>query len=46
MKFKTTTYHSHLIKDMERLSAFYEAISDYAIKMAYLDIRLKKMMII
>ena len=30
MKFKTTTYHSHLLKDNQRLSVFYEAISDYA----------------
>ncbi len=30
MKFKVTPYHSNLIKDRERLSAFYEGISEYA----------------
>lgn len=30
MKFRTTTYHNHLLGDVERLSVFYEAISDYA----------------
>lgn len=29
MKFKTTPYHSDLLKDSERLSAFYHAIKDY-----------------
>ncbi|MGX8693326.1 MAG: methyltransferase domain-containing protein [Methanobrevibacter sp.] len=29
MKFKTTPYHSDLLKDMERLSAFYNAILEY-----------------
>ena len=29
MKFKTTPYHFDLIKDTERLSAFFEAISEY-----------------
>ena len=29
MKFKTTPYHFDLLKDTERLSAFYEAISQY-----------------
>ncbi|MGN1362497.1 MAG: methyltransferase domain-containing protein [Methanobrevibacter sp.] len=42
MKFRTTTYHSHLIKDMERLSAFYEAISDYAIKNGISGYKIKK----
>ncbi|OWT33746.1 SAM-dependent methyltransferase [Methanobrevibacter sp. 87.7] len=42
MKFKTTSYHSHLIKDTERLSAFYEAISDYAIKNGINEYRLIK----
>ncbi len=30
MKFKVTPYHSNLIKDKQRLSAFYEGISEYA----------------
>lgn len=29
MKFKTTPYHSDLLKDNDRLSAFYNAIIDY-----------------
>ena len=29
MKFKTTPYHSHLLKDVDRLSAFYHAILEY-----------------
>ena len=29
MKFKTTKYHSDLLKDYERLSAFFQAIQDY-----------------
>jgi predicted RNA methylase len=29
MKFRTTPYHFDLIKDSERLSAFFEAISEY-----------------
>ena len=29
MKFKTTKYHSDLLKDYERLSAFFQAIRDY-----------------
>ena len=29
MKFKTTPYHSDLLKDKERLSVFFEAINDY-----------------
>lgn len=29
MKFKTTPYHSDLLKDTDRLSAFYEAIQEY-----------------
>ena len=29
MKFKTTPYHSDLLKDSDRLSAFFEAIEDY-----------------
>lgn len=29
MKFKTTPYHSDLLKDNERLSVFYEAIRQY-----------------
>lgn len=29
MKFKTTPYHSDLLKDLERLSSFYNAISEY-----------------
>jgi predicted RNA methylase len=29
MKFKTTKYHSDLLKDTDRLSAFFEAIQDY-----------------
>ena len=29
MKFKTTPYHSDLLKDSDRLSAFYEAIEGY-----------------
>lgn len=29
MKFKTTPYHSDLLKDTDRLSAFFEAIQDY-----------------
>ena len=29
MKFKTTKYHSDLLKDNDRLSAFFEAIQDY-----------------
>ena len=29
MKFKTTPYHFDLIKDSQRLSAFYQAISEY-----------------
>ncbi|MCI6774681.1 methyltransferase domain-containing protein [Methanobrevibacter boviskoreani] len=37
MKFKTTPYHSHLIKDTERLSAFYEGISQYAEDLDYLE---------
>lgn len=28
MKFKTTPYHFDLLKDEERLSAFYEAIKE------------------
>ena len=28
MKFKTTHYHFDLLKDEERISAFYEAIED------------------
>lgn len=42
MEFRTTTYHSHLIKDTERLSAFYEAISDYAIKNGICEYKIKK----
>lgn len=42
MEFRTTTYHSHLIKDTERLSAFYEAISDYAIKNGVCEYKIKK----
>lgn len=30
MKFKTTPYHFDLIKDNERISAFFQAISEYA----------------
>lgn len=30
MKFKTTPYHSDLLKDMDRLSVFYEAIKEYS----------------
>ena len=29
MKFKTTPYHSDLLKDTDRLSVFYEAIKEY-----------------
>ena len=29
MKFKTTPYHSDLLKDKDRLSGFFEAISEY-----------------
>lgn len=29
MKFKTTPYHSDLLKDTDRLSVFFEAINDY-----------------
>ena len=29
MKFKTTPYHSHLLKDSDRLSVFFEAINEY-----------------
>lgn len=29
MKFKTTPYHHDLLKDMDRLSVFYEAIEEY-----------------
>lgn len=29
MKFKTTPYHSDLLKDTDRLSAFFESIKDY-----------------
>jgi predicted RNA methylase len=29
MKFKTTPYHAHLLKDTDRLSAFFNAIKDY-----------------
>ena len=29
MKFKTTPYHFDLIRDLQRLSAFYQAISEY-----------------
>ena len=29
MKFKTTPYHFDLLKDNDRLSAFFEAITDY-----------------
>ena len=29
MKFKTTPYHFDLIRDLERLSAFYQAIGEY-----------------
>ena len=29
MKFKTTPYHSDLLKDTDRLSAFWQAIQDY-----------------
>lgn len=29
MKFYTTPYHSNLIKDIDRLSVFYEGINDY-----------------
>ncbi len=29
MKFKTTPYHSDLLKDKDRLSVFYKAISEY-----------------
>ena len=29
MKFKTTPYHSDLLKDVDRLSAFWQAISEY-----------------
>ena len=29
MKFKTTHYHFDLLKDTDRLSAFFEAIEDY-----------------
>ena len=32
MKFKTTPYHGHLLKDYDRLSVFYEAIYEYALK--------------
>lgn len=42
MEFRTTTYHSHLIKDTERLSVFYEAISDYAIKNGVCEYKIKK----
>ena len=42
MEFRTTTYHSNLIKDTERLSAFYEAISDYAIKNGICEYKIKK----
>ena len=30
MKFKTTPYHSDLLKDKERLSVFFEAIEEYS----------------
>ena len=30
MKFKTTPYHSDLLKDQERLASFYNAICDYS----------------
>ena len=30
MKFKTTPYHSDLLKDTDRLSAFWQAIQDYS----------------
>ena len=29
MKFKTTPYHSDLLKDTDRLSVFYQAIQEY-----------------
>lgn len=29
MKFKTTPYHSDLLKDTDRLACFYEAVNDY-----------------
>ncbi len=29
MRFKTTPYHSHLLKDRDRLSVFFEAINEY-----------------
>ena len=29
MKFKTTPYHSDLLKDEERLAAFFNAIEEY-----------------
>lgn len=32
MKFKTTPYHSDLLKDTDRLSSFYEAIKEYDLK--------------
>ena len=32
MKFQTTHYHLDLLKDTERVSAFFEAISQYASK--------------
>ena len=31
MKFKTTHYHFDLLKDEERISAFYEAIEDLSV---------------
>ena len=37
MKFKTTPYHSDLLKDWERLASFYNAICEYSSenKLAY-----------
>ena len=32
MKFNVNSYHFKLLKDYERLSAFKEAIDDYAIR--------------
>ena len=32
MKFKVNSYHFKLLRDYERLSAFKEAINDYAIR--------------
>lgn len=32
MKFKTTPYHADLLKDMDRISCFFEAIEEYGLK--------------